>query len=55
MSNLPVDPLTGALYAYSILANGKKYQIGGALEEGLFTYTPSLSSQAYAVSNNELV
>lgn len=47
ISHIPLDPLSGNHFTYSLTTNGQQYQIGGIAEAGLFSYTPT-TSQSYA-------
>jgi hypothetical protein len=51
MSNIPLDPITGQQYSYSVLSNNTAYQIASVFESSdLSSQIPGIDS-AYAASN----
>ncbi len=51
VSNIPRDPVTNTFYSYSVTNNRTKYQLGAINEGGLFSQTPSLIPESYALSS----
>lgn len=47
---LPRDPLTGNLYAYSVINTGQEYELG-SLSEVSMSYSPLIIHSAYAAQN----
>jgi len=54
VTSVPVDPTYGIQYAYSTIPNRRYYQLSGIFEGGgLFSQSPLLVEQTYAISNNK--
>ncbi len=51
LSVAPKDPLTGGDYSYSVSNNRKRYQAWAMIEWSLFSLSPTLVSQSYALSS----
>ncbi|MDD2871019.1 MAG: prepilin-type N-terminal cleavage/methylation domain-containing protein [Candidatus Gracilibacteria bacterium] len=50
INKIPVDPITGKEYSYSVLSSKKKYEIGTVLENGLSINNEGLLNKSYAAN-----